>query len=115
MLTRPVTDRIRSTLLAFLTGTLLLPCTAFGDEILNFYRTPEAPAPDLTFSTPRLKPTVALNQNGDLQIQYGRTAFIVAYSSPVDRFKPSEQPPAATREQQSSAINGISLTACLTF
>jgi hypothetical protein len=55
-----------------------------------------------------------LDDNGDLLIQYGNTRFIVAYNAPTDQFKPSEQQQNPTRER-SAAINGISLTASLSF
>lgn len=117
MLTRLVKCLLHSAPLFLLTTALIQPVSAFGEEQLEFFRTPDnLPAPpDLMFRSPRLNATVSLNQNGDLLIQYGRTSFVLAYSPPVDRFKPSEQPAGIQREQQANAINGISLTASLTF
>ena len=55
-----------------------------------------------------------LDEKGDLLIQYGNARFTVAYNEPVDQFKPSEQHQYPQRER-TAAINGISLTASLTF
>ena len=55
-----------------------------------------------------------LDEKGDLLIQCGGARFTVAYNSPLDQFTPSEQQQSPQREH-SSIINGISLTASLTF
>ncbi len=117
MLTRLVKCLLQSAPLLLLTTALFHPASAFGEEQLEFFRTPDniTPPSDMMFRTPRLNALVSLNQNGDLLIQYGRTSLVLAYSPPVDRFKPSEQPSAIQREQQVAAINGISITASLTF
>ena len=61
-----------------------------------------------------LKTLLKLDEKGDLLIQCGNARFTLAYSQPLDQFKPSEQHQNPLREQ-AAAINGISLTASLTF
>ena len=55
-----------------------------------------------------------LDENGDLLIQCGNARFTVAYNEPADQFKPSEQQQNPQRAH-TATINGISLTASLTF
>lgn len=55
-----------------------------------------------------------LDEKGDLLIQCGCARFTVAYNDPADLLKPSDQPQSPQRER-SNTINGISLTASLSF
>jgi len=65
-------------------------------------------------STIRRNIPLKLDEKGDLLIQYGGARFTVAYNSPLDQFTPSEQQQNPQREHN-SIINGISLTASLSF
>jgi hypothetical protein len=56
-----------------------------------------------------------LDENGDLQMQFGRAKFTVAYSAPADLLKPLDQPQNLQFVKDTSAINGISLKASLLF
>lgn len=84
-------------------------------EALFLFRSPEAAIPpqggDARINQQKM---LRLDDKGDLLIQCGCARFIVAYNAPADQFKPSEQQPNPTRER-TAAINGISLTASLTF
>lgn len=61
-----------------------------------------------------LKTLLKLDEKRDLLIQCGKARFTLAYSQPLDQFKPLEQHLNPKREQ-AAAINGISLTASLNF
>jgi hypothetical protein len=56
-----------------------------------------------------------LDENGDLLIQLGKTKFTVAYNAPSDLLKPSDQRQNLQFGNETSAINGISLKASLSF
>jgi len=62
----------------------------------------------------RKNTALKFNEKGDLLIQCGSTRFTLAYTPPVDRFKPTEQRNTPQHET-AAAINGISLTASLAF
>ena len=83
-------------------------------EAIFLFRSPgtSAPAPG---TAPRIKQKILkLDEKGDLLIQCGCARFIVAYNEPADRLKASEQQQNPQREYNSN-INGISLTASLSF
>ncbi len=85
-------------------------------EAIFLFRSPVATAPG-SARIPRdiqQNSFLKLDQKGDLLIQCGGTRFTVAYNTPADQFKPSEQPSNPQREYTSN-INGISLTASLSF
>jgi len=88
--------------------------TAQSEELFLF-RSPEAAIPtrggDARFLQQKI---LKLDEKGDLLIQCGCARFIVAYNDPADLLKPSEQPQFPQRER-TATINGISLTASLTF
>lgn len=85
-------------------------------EALFLFRSPDATVPP-PVGSPRTNTKnipLKLDENGDLLIQCGSARFIVAYNAPADQFKPSEQSQYPQRER-AAAINGISLTASLSF
>jgi hypothetical protein len=85
-------------------------------EALFLFRSPDAsvPAPGGTPRAFQQNIPLKLDEKGDLLIQCGCARFTVAYNEPADRFKPSDQQQNPQRER-SSGINGISLTASLSF
>jgi hypothetical protein len=85
-------------------------------EALFLPRPPEAtiPAHGGTPRTIQRNIPLKLGEKGSLLIQCGCARFTVAYNEPADQFKPSEQQQFQQRER-SSNINGISLTASLSF
>jgi hypothetical protein len=85
-------------------------------EAIFLFRSPEATLHD-SAGIPRAiqqKSLLKLDEKGDLLIQCGSARFTVAYNSPADQFKPAEQPSNPQREYIAN-INGISLTASLSF
>jgi len=88
---------------------------AAQSEELFLFRSPEAATParggDARFLQQKI---LKLDEKGDLLIQCGCARFTVAYNDPADQFKPSEQPQYPQRERIAT-INGISLTASLSF
>src|SRR5450631_4450679 len=84
-------------------------------EALFLFRSTEAtvPAPGALRAIQQNIP-LKFDKKGVLLIQCGCARFAVAYNAPADRFKPSEQQQNPQRER-SSNINGISLTANLSF
>lgn len=84
-------------------------------ESLILFRSPEAAIParggDLRIIQQKI---LKLDEKGDLLVQCGCARFTVAYNAPADQFKPSEQQQNPSRER-TAAINGISLTASLSF
>jgi hypothetical protein len=72
------------------------------------------PAPGGTPRTFQRNTPLKLDQKGDLLIQCGFARFSVAYNEPADQLKPSELQQFKQREHN-SIINGISLTASLSF
>ncbi len=77
--------------------------------------------PDQAPAIQHFKPTPAqqklqlkLDDKGDLLIKCGCARFVVAYNSPTDQLKPGEQQGYYQREEV-AAINGISLTASVSF
>jgi hypothetical protein len=88
---------------------------AVQSEELFLFRSPEAAIPirggDVRFLQQKI---LKLDEKGDLLIQCGGARFTVAYNDPADMLKPSDQPQYPQRER-TATINGISLTASLTF
>jgi len=84
-------------------------------EALFLFRSPLAAIPAWGGDARIIQPKILqLDEQGDLLIQCGCARFILAYNEPADQFKPSEQQQIQQRER-SATINGISLTASLTF
>ncbi|MDA8413194.1 MAG: hypothetical protein M0023_05325 [Desulfobacteraceae bacterium] len=83
-------------------------------EALYLPRPAETPKPAGSHHTNKQKIQLKLDEGGDLLIQCGCARFIVAYNSPTDQFKASEHPQNPQAERN-AAINGISLTASLSF
>jgi hypothetical protein len=85
-------------------------------EALFLFRSPAAtiPAPVGTPRTIQRNIPLKLDQKGDLLIKCGSARFSVAYNEPADQLKPSEKQQFKQREHN-AIINGISLTASLSF
>lgn len=85
-------------------------------EAIFLFRSPDAtvPFPGDSPRTSKKNIPLKLDEKGDLLIQYGSARFIVAYNAPADQFKPWEQQQNPARERTAS-INGISLTARMSF
>jgi hypothetical protein len=85
-------------------------------DALFLSRPPPAtiPAPGGTPRTFQRNTPLKLDQKGDLLIKCGCARFSVAYNEPADQLKPSEQQQFKQREHN-AIINGISLTASLSF
>jgi hypothetical protein len=85
-------------------------------ETLLLFLSPTVTVQPLPVSSSRIfqQKKLKLDEKGDLLIQYGSARFTVAYNEPIDQFKPSEQQQYPQRER-TAVINGISLTASLTF
>jgi hypothetical protein len=94
---------------------MVISVQAAQTEALLLFRSPEAAVPD-PGDSPRIiqRKILTLDEKGDLLIQCGSARFTVAYNEPADQFKPSEQLQYPQRERNST-INGISLTASLSF
>lgn len=85
-------------------------------ETLFLFRAPGdvSPASTVASRTMQQRHLLKLDEKGDLLIQYGKARFTVAYNAPTDQFKPSEQRYNPQRDS-AATINGISLTASLSF
>jgi hypothetical protein len=101
--------------LLLISAFIITPVPAAQAEALFLFRSPESAPPargdDARIVQQRL---LKLDEKGDLLIQCGCARFTVAYNDPADRFKPSHQQQHPHQEQP-SGINGISLTASLSF
>ena len=78
---------------------------------------PPVVAPPESAGTPRAiqqKSLLKLDDKGDLLIQCGSTRFTVAYNTPADQLKPSEQQSSPQRESIANK-NGLILTASMSF
>jgi len=95
---------------------VVTPVQAAQIEAFFLFRSPGAtlPSQDALPRTNQRNIPLKLDQKGGLLIQCGCARFNVAYNEPADQFKPSEQLQSPQRER-SFAINGISLTASLSF
>ena len=85
-------------------------------EELFLFRSPGATIPP-SGDAPRTiqqKNPLKPDKKGGLLIQCGSARFTVAYNAPLDQFDPSEQQQNSKREHNAT-INGISLTASLSF
>jgi hypothetical protein len=84
-------------------------------ETLFLFRSPGAtlPAPG-DISRIIQQKIMKRDEKGNLMIQCGSARFTVAYNETADRFKPSGQQQYQQREH-TAIINGISLTASLSF
>ena len=88
---------------------------AAQSEALFLFRSPVAATPVWGGDARIIQPKILeLDGKSDFLIQCGCARFIVAYNEPADRYKPSEQRQFQQRER-SATINGISLTANLSF
>jgi len=88
---------------------------AAQSEALFLFRSPVAAIPAWGGDARIIQPKILkLDGKSDFLIQCGCARFLVAYNEPADRFKPSEQQQFQQRER-SATINGISLTANLSF
>jgi hypothetical protein len=95
---------------------IVTPVQAAQTDALFLFRSPGAaiPAHGGTPRTVKLNIPLKLDEKGDLLVQCGCARFTVAYNEPADQFKPSGQQQFQQRER-SSNINGISLSASLSF
>lgn len=94
---------------------VVMPVQAAQSESLFLPRPPEATIPAAGNSPRNIQQKkLKLDEKGDLLIQCGYARFTVAYNEPADQFKPSEQQQFQQREHN-AIINGISLTASLSF
>jgi hypothetical protein len=93
-----------------------MPATPASAEALVLFRSPEkiAASPDDNPANNRQRFRIKLDEKGDFMIQRGYARLVVAYNSPADQFKPEEQQRIPQRDVI-AAINGISLTATLSF
>ena len=99
----------------FITAFIVPSAQAAQSEALFLFRSPVAAIPAWGGDARIIQPKILqLDELGDLLIQCGCARFIVAHNEPADRFKPSEQQKFQQRER-SVTINGISLTANLSF
>jgi hypothetical protein len=84
-------------------------------EELFLFRSPGATIPAWNGDASIIQQKILkLDEKGDLLIQCGCARFLVAYNEPSDQFKPPEQLQNPQR-RHTSPINGISLTASLSF
>ncbi|MBL0224447.1 MAG: hypothetical protein IPQ16_02345 [Geobacteraceae bacterium] len=94
---------------------IITPVPAAHAEALFLFRSPESALPARGDEARLIQQKfLKLDEKGDLLIQCGCARFTVAYNDPADRFKPSHQQQHPQQEQP-SGINGISLTASLSF
>jgi hypothetical protein len=99
----------------FLTAFIVTSVHAAQAEALFLFRSPLATIPAWGGDARIIQPKILqLDEKGDLLIKCGCARFSLAYNDPADRFKPSEQQYNPQRGQYAN-INGISLTASLTF
>lgn len=88
---------------------------ASAEAVVHFRNIEQiSPSPDDISIAARQKFRIKLDEKGDLLIQCGCARLVVAYNLPTDQFKPGEQQRSPQRDEF-SAINGISLTASLSF
>ena len=84
-------------------------------EALFLFRSSTAAIPAWNGDARVIQPKILqLDEKGDLLIRCGCARFILAYNEPADQLKPSDQQQTQQRER-SATINGISLTASMTF
>ena len=104
-----------ATYFALMSAFVITPVQAAQFEALFLSRPPGAtiPVPGVIPRNIQQK-NLKLDEKGDLLIQCGYARFTVAYNEPADQFKPSEQQQFQQRERN-AIINGISLTASLSF
>jgi hypothetical protein len=88
---------------------------AHADTLLLFL-SPTVTFQTLPVDTSRIlqQKKLKVDEKGDLLIQYGGARFTVAYNDPTDQLKPTEQQQYPKRDR-TAAINGISLTASMSF
>ena len=93
-----------------------MPATPASAEALVLFRSPEKIAASLDGNpaNDRQRFRIKLDEKGDFLIQCGCARLVFAYNSPADQFKPEEQQRIPQRDVL-AAINGISLTASLSF
>ncbi|MBK5274513.1 MAG: hypothetical protein JJE30_05620 [Desulfuromonadales bacterium] len=99
-----------------ISGFIVTSALAAQAEALILFLSPESTFPS-PVGSPRpiqQKNLLKIDEKGDLLIQYGSARFTVAYNEPADQLKPSEKQQNPQREHAAS-INGISLTARLSF
>lgn len=95
-----------------------LSATPASAEALVLFRSPEKIATSQAFNPAydRHRFRIKLDEKGDFMIQRGYARLVLAYNSPADQFKPEEQQRIPQRDVlAAAAINGISLTASLSF
>ena len=94
---------------------IVTPVQAAPSETLFLFRSPDAvTATRGSVTRNNQQGLLKLDEKGDLLIKYGGARFTVAYNDPADLLKPSDQPQYPQRER-TATINGISLTASLSF
>lgn len=95
---------------------IVTSAAAVQAEALYLPRSTEAtvPVPANSLRTIQQKMLLKLDEKGDLLIQCGCARFVVAYNTPADQFKASEQQ-YNPQNERSATINGFSLTASLSF
>jgi len=117
MKARPPRTKSSFVAILILVFALILPAApASAEETLLLYRSAESVSarPDIPSLPARRKLPIRLDDKGDLLIQCGCARFVVAYNDPLDQLKPGEQQRAPQRPE-TVAINGISVTASISF
>jgi hypothetical protein len=99
----------------FMSAFVVTPVLAAQIEALLLSRPPASTIP-ASGGTPRTiqRKFLKFDEKGDLLIRCGCARITAAYTEPADQFKPSGQQQFRQREHN-TIINGISLTASLSF